>query len=321
MTNSKVARPEMFADLASIRAGGKRVIARLIGVLESTSTPDWCDQILDEAAAAPTAQVLGLTGPPGVGKSTLTRALIAAFRARGERVAVVAVDPSSRLTGGALLGDRARMKSDPADHGLIIRSLAARDRLGGLSDNAIAIGVLFRALFDRVIVETVGVGQSEADVTLIADLVVLCVQPGSGDSLQFMKAGIMEVPDIVCVTKADMTREAQRARADVEGALSLAVPSAHSASPSVLLVSAANDLGIQSLTDAIDTRWQERNKSGALTRQRQRQSIDWINEAVSINYGRDGLQRVDPIELLKTAPGPFTAIRAAAQQIENDRNS
>lgn len=116
------------------------------------------------------------------------------------------VDPSSQVTGGALLGDRTRIRTRPGDEDAFVRSLAARDRLGGLSDHAVAAALVMRAVYDRVIVETVGIGQSEADIGLIADTLVLCVQPGSGDSLQFMKAGIMELPDIICITKSDMAR-------------------------------------------------------------------------------------------------------------------
>ena len=167
------------------------------------------------------AHVIGLTGPPGVGKSTLTNVLVARARARGETVGVLAVDPSSRRTGGALLGDRARIATDPEDRGIFVRSMAARDRLGGLSDQTVAAMVLMRAIYDLVLVELVGIGQSEADISFVADTVVLCVQPGSGDSLQFMKAGVTELPDVVAVTKADMIDAARRTRADVEGALTL----------------------------------------------------------------------------------------------------
>ena len=133
---------------------------------------------------------------------------------------MIAVDPSSRRTGGALLGDRARIATDPEDRGVFVRSMAARDRLGGLSDQTVAAMVLMRAIYDLVLVESVGIGQSEADISFVADTVLLCVQPGSGDSLQFMKAGVTELPDVVAVTKADM-EAARRTRADVEGALTL----------------------------------------------------------------------------------------------------
>ena len=135
---------------------------------------------------------------------------------------VIAVDPSSRRSGGALLGDRTRIETDPADPGVFVRSMAARRRLGGVADLTFPAAVLMRACFDWVIVETVGVGQSEVEIADCADLVVFCAQPGSGDALQFMKAGVMEMPDVVLVTKGDLGAPASRAAADVRGALSLA---------------------------------------------------------------------------------------------------
>src|SRR5205807_10669515 len=123
--------------------------------------------------------------------------------ARGRSVAVIAVDPSSRRTGGALLGDRMRLRTDPDDPGVFVRSMAARDRFGGLAALTVSAMVVMRALFDVVVIETVGVGQSETDIAGAADTVILCLQPGSGDSLQFMKAGIVEIPQILLVTIAD----------------------------------------------------------------------------------------------------------------------
>src|SRR5262249_36441481 len=170
-----------------------------------------------EAWRAPRAHVVGITGPPGVGKSSLCAALVAAWRKGGKSVGVIAVDPSSKASGGALLGDRVRIVQGAAGEGSFVRSMAARDRLGGLADQTLAAMVVMRALFDRLLIETVGVGQSETDVAGVADTVVFCVQPGSGDSLQFMKAGIVEIPQIIVVTKADLGAAAERARTDVAG--------------------------------------------------------------------------------------------------------
>ncbi len=163
--------------------------------------------------------VVGVTGPPGAGKSTLLSALTRGWRAAGRTVAVLAVDPTSRRSGGALLGDRARIDADPADRGLFVRSTAAGERLGGLAPATRAAAQALAAAFDVVVIETVGVGQSETDVAEAADTVAVVVQPGSGDALQFLKAGIMEVPDVLVVTKADLGKVAQRALADVRAAL------------------------------------------------------------------------------------------------------
>jgi LAO/AO transport system kinase len=166
------------------------------------------------------AHVVGLTGPPGAGKSSLLSALVATWRQAGRTVAVLAVDPSSKRSGGSLLGDRARIDHDPEDPGVLIRSTAAGVRLGGLAPPTRAAVQALAAAFDIVVVETVGVGQSETEVEDVADTVVVVVQPGSGDTLQFLKAGIMEVPDLLVVTKADHGDSARRARDDLEAALS-----------------------------------------------------------------------------------------------------
>jgi LAO/AO transport system kinase len=163
--------------------------------------------------------VVGVTGPPGVGKSSLLSHLVEGWRRRGRSVAVLAVDPSSRRSGGALLGDRARIDVDPADRSLFVRSMAAGNRLGGLAGATRAAASALAAAFDVVVIETVGVGQSETEVADVADTVAVVVQPGSGDVLQFLKAGIMEIPDVLVVTKADLGRVATRALSDLRSAL------------------------------------------------------------------------------------------------------
>jgi LAO/AO transport system kinase len=163
--------------------------------------------------------VVGVTGPPGAGKSTLLGELVRVWRAGGRTVAALAVDPSSRRSGGALLADRARIPYDPADTGVFIRSTAAAGRLGGLAPATRAAAAALAAAFDVVVVETVGVGQSETEIAEVADTVAVIVQPGSGDVLQFLKSGIMEIPDVLVVTKADLGAAALRARRDLHAAL------------------------------------------------------------------------------------------------------
>jgi LAO/AO transport system kinase len=167
----------------------------------------------------PEGHIVGVTGPPGAGKSTLLSALLHAWRERGESVALLAVDPSSRRSGGSLLGDRARIDFDPADRGVLIRSTAAGERLGGLAPPTRAAAQALAAAFDVVVIETVGVGQAETEVADVADTVAVVVQPGSGDVLQFLKAGIMETPDVLVVTKADLGQIAVRTRRDLSAAL------------------------------------------------------------------------------------------------------
>jgi LAO/AO transport system kinase len=171
------------------------------------------------AGGEPRSHIVGVTGPPGAGKSTLLSALARAWRSDGRTVAVLAVDPTSRRSGGALLGDRMRIEADPDDRGLFVRSTAAGERLGGLAPATRTAAQALSAAFDVVVIETVGVGQSETEVAEAADTVAVVVQPGSGDVLQFLKAGIMEVPDVLVVTKADLGQVAQRARRDLHAAL------------------------------------------------------------------------------------------------------
>jgi LAO/AO transport system kinase len=195
------------------------------------------------------AHLVGVTGPPGAGKSSLLSALIAEWRARGLSVAVLAVDPSSKRSGGSLLGDRARIDHDPRDASVLIRSTAAGGRLGGLATPTREAASALAAAFDLVVVETVGVGQSETDVEEVCDTVAVVVQPGSGDTLQFLKAGIMEVPDVLVVTKADLGEVAERARRD----LAMALGSLGSRDVPVLATSATPPpSGIEKLADAID---------------------------------------------------------------------
>jgi LAO/AO transport system kinase len=195
------------------------------------------------------AHIVGITGPPGVGKSSLLSRLVAAWRAQDRSVAVLAVDPTSRRSGGALLGDRARIEANPADRHVFIRSTAAGDRLGGLAPATRAAAGALAAAFDVVVIETVGVGQSETEVADVADTVVVVVQPGSGDVLQFLKAGIMEVPDVLVVTKADLGRIATRAQADLRAALR-SLGEQETAVVAVSSVPPAS--GIDGLVDALD---------------------------------------------------------------------
>jgi len=195
------------------------------------------------------AHVVGITGPPGVGKSSLLSRLVAHWRGSGRSVAVLAVDPTSRRSGGALLGDRARLEVDPSDRRLFIRSTAAGDRLGGLAPATRAAATALAAAFDVVVIETVGVGQSETEVADLADSVAVVVQPGSGDVLQFLKAGIMEVPDVLVVTKADLGQIAKRAQSDLRSALA----SLGAGGVEVVAVSSVSPpAGIDELVQALD---------------------------------------------------------------------
>ncbi|HTB70231.1 MAG TPA: GTP-binding protein [Solirubrobacteraceae bacterium] len=197
-----------------------------LNVLESSTDEDRAQAtaLLEQVSPAALGgeapgHVIGVTGPPGAGKSTLLSALLRAWRADGQSVAMLAVDPSSRRSGGSLLGDRARIEFDPHDRGVFIRSTSAGERLGGLAWATRAAAHALAAAFDVVVIETVGVGQAETEVADVADTVVVVVQPGSGDVLQFLKSGIMEIPDVLVITKSDLGQIALRSRRDASAAL------------------------------------------------------------------------------------------------------
>ncbi len=298
-------------DLSALRAGGKAMLAHALSALETSMGEARVARLLDAAAREPLGIVVGLTGPPGVGKSTLTNALISRIRQRRRTVGVIAVDPSSRLSGGALLGDRTRIDADPEDQGIFVRSMAARNRLGGVADLTYPAAVLMRALFDLVIVETVGVGQSETEIVDCADLVVFCAQPGSGDSLQFMKAGVMEVPDIVLVTKGDMGAVARRAAADVKGALSLTAAGRFAAD--VQIVSAQTGEGLEAALDLIARRATARAETGELARQRAIQACSWAESHLAASIGRTALEEIRP--RISETGDPFTTVSSLSGKL------
>ncbi len=300
-------------SLTDLRNGGKGRLARALARLEQAPESPDASALLDAAYADPRAHVLGLTGPPGVGKSSLLGAMLRRFRKQGRTVGVIAVDPSSRRSGGALLGDRLRLLSDPADPGLFVRSMAARDRLGGLAELTMSATILMRAVFDIVVIETVGVGQSETDVAGAADTVLFCVQPGSGDSLQFMKAGIVEIPDIAVVTKADMGAPANRALSDLNGALTLNDPAAGGWRVRTLAVSAETGAGMAELDSALAEHdgWLAANDRRAALRREQAEH--WLREAVRDRFGREGLRRAGDLRL---APGESPFVRLSTVTAE-----
>lgn len=302
-------------DLSSLKENGKGALARALARIERQPDSAEVVALLDAAWRAPRGLVWGITGPPGVGKSTLVGALIRRLRTRGLRVAVIAVDPSSKRSGGALLGDRIRLLADPQDPDLFVRSMAARDRLGGLAALTWSAAILMRALFDRVIVETVGVGQSETDVAGLADSVVFCVQPGSGDSLQFMKAGIMEIPHVAAVTKADSGTPARRALKDLRAAVSL-VEAEEGWEVRCLSCSATSGSGLEELEAALDAHAAWMRMEGLLEARRCRQAAEWVTASLLDDYGRLGLARLEGREEVHDKDHPFSSRRRLRQSIE-----
>jgi GTPase len=237
-----------------LREGDRSAAPAALNVIENRADREATRALLAEVSPAalggePAAHLIGITGPPGAGKSSLLSALVSAWRARGTTVAVLAVDPSSKRSGGSLLGDRARIDHDPRDDGVLIRSTAAGGRLGGLAAATREAAEALAPAFDAVVIETVGVGQSETDVEDVCDTVAVVVQPASGDVLQFLKAGIMEVPDLLVVTKADLGDVATRSRRDLGQALK-AVGS--SEVPVLSVSSVPPPSGIEELADALE---------------------------------------------------------------------
>jgi LAO/AO transport system kinase len=236
------------------------------------------------------AQRVGITGAPGSGKSTLLDALVRTLRPK-RSLGILAIDPSSQRTGGALLGDRYRVRSGAGDEGVYLRSMAARRRLGGLADATSASVEILSAVFDFVFVETVGVGQSEGEIFRLVDTLVFVAQPGAGDMLQFMKAGILELPDVFLVNKADLGAPAERTASELSSGLGLATSRSDGWEPPVLLASARDTTGIAELVEAIDAHDRQAREAGALTERRLAGRIHSVSESLTARYGSFGLER------------------------------
>lgn len=254
------------ALLAAGRAGNKRAVARLISAVERGG--EEAQEVLTQCwPMTGGAKIFGITGPPGAGKSTLTNALALCWRRKGLRVGIIAVDPTSPFSGGAILGDRVRMSDLTLDEGVFIRSMGTRGQLGGLSPaSAGAIHILDACGYDLIVVETVGVGQSEVSVMEQADLVLVVNVPGLGDDVQAIKAGILEIGDLFVVNKADRPG-AERTANELRNMLSLGEESKRDLP--VLLVSAAQGQGIEELCAETERQYRRLEEGGELARRRE----------------------------------------------------
>lgn len=258
---------------------------------QRTAARELLDQ-LEAAHSGADATRVGITGAPGAGKSTLLDALVRALRADDNSVGIIAVDPSSQRSGGALLGDRVRMRSGALDEGVFLRSMAARDRLGGLADATYASVSILAAVFDFVFVETVGVGQSEADVAPLVDTLVFLAQPGAGDTLQFMKAGLLELPDVFFVNKADQGPMAERTAAELAGGLGLAEARASGWRPPMIVGSARDGRGVRELVEAIRAHRAHLESSDLLAETRLGGRIAFVLDALGRRYGSYGVEAI-----------------------------
>lgn len=316
-------QPDLGAIADGIVARDKRAIATALNLVESRLTDARVQsakllRAIAGRGCSASGHRVGFTGPPGVGKSTLTYAVARALLDRGRSVGIVAVDPTSVRSGGSLLGDRARMPFSAEDSRVFVRSYATGGESGGLTRAAHAAIAILATAYDVVLVETTGVGQTETDVTLVADTVVLVLQPGSGDTLQFLKAGVMEIPDVLVVQKADHEELARRALSDVRGALSTAHAAGVDESSGglgapLLATSARTGLGIEALVDALDAhretlgaRVAERRDAGAVGYA----LLDFIRE-----HGTHGLVTLGGRQTLRTALSTERARGASAIEL------
>ena len=297
---------DVTALVERTRAGDARAVGRLISLVENASP------LLREVMAALTpyagrAHVIGLTGSPGVGKSTTTAGLVAAYRERDKRVGVLAVDPSSPFSGGALLGDRVRMQEHATDPGVYIRSMASRGHLGGLSwTTPQAQRVLDAAGCDVVLVETVGVGQAEVEIASLADTTIVLVAPGMGDAIQASKAGILEIADVFVVNKADRDGADATAR-DLRHMLSLGERRQPGDwQPPIVKTVAARGEGLGDVVAALDKHWAWLEESGALDARRRMRVADEV-ESIAVTMLRERMGDLRGGSLLDELVGRIVA--------------
>jgi LAO/AO transport system kinase len=270
------------ASLAErVLEGDKRALARAITLIESDDPAGW-ELVREVYPQTGKARIVGFTGPPGVGKSTIIGALTARLRAADRDIGVLSIDPSSPFTRGALLGDRIRLSEHFLDPGVFIRSMASRGALGGLSEHALQAALVMDAAGkDDVLLETVGVGQGEIDIVDHADTIVLALMPGSGDSIQALKAGVMEIPDLILVNKADHPMTDTMVR-EIRGVLSLAEDGNGWKVP-ILRTEASKGEGIEELASKIDEHRAHIESEGTLERRRAR---NLRNEVLGIASAR-----------------------------------
>ncbi len=285
-------------NLNKIKKGGKTELANALVEIEKNPFDKNSLSLLTQAYKSQNGNIIGITGPPGVGKSSLIKNLINYYRKKNKTIAIIAIDPSSKKTKGALLGDRIRLETNPNDNGIFIRSMAAKDKLGGLASITLSSAFLLNALFDLTIIETVGVGQSETDIANISDIVLFCVQPGSGDALQFMKAGIVEIPDIIAVTKSDLGDIAINTHNEILNSIKINNNYREQNIP-IILVSSQEEKNINNLIDKIE---EQKKKLNFKNKKKEIRGIFWLEESIKEQFGRTGIKKLKKINVNKKSP-------------------
>jgi LAO/AO transport system kinase len=308
--------------LDEILKGEKTAVAQALNLLEDKKPSSLARRVkLVETLslnAKPERHVIGITGPPGVGKSTLLSRIIPIYRDQKKSIGIITVDPSSKMSGGALLGDRTRISYDPKDTDIFIRSMAAGRHLGGLAWRTRQCLTLFESIYDRIIIETVGVGQSETEIEDVVDTVVCVVQPGSGDVLQFMKAGIMEIPHILVMNKADRKSLAEKSKNDLEAVASIASTDMAGWNLALNMTSALEGWGLDALVTAIEKHGFYLNERNISEKRRQNR-MKWVHMIFRERFGSFGVDMLggekNILGLLKHADiiNPFEEVQTLEQ--------
>jgi len=279
--------------IEEILKGKKQAIAGALNLLESRRPEnfEYAKELIEKLSRSAKLQrhVIGITGPPGVGKSKLISRIVEVYRAQKKTIGIISVDPSSRRSGGALLGDRSQIFHDPNDQGIFIRSMAAGRHLGGLAWRTRHCLTVFEAVYDEIIIETVGVGQSETEIDQVVDTVAFVIQPGSGDALQFMKAGIMEIPHVLVVNKADQKTLAMRALNDLKAVASFSRLGSEGWENELVLTSALEGWGQKELVEAMEKHRGFLDKDGVV-KLRRRNRVQWINMLFRERFGTFGIE-------------------------------
>ena len=284
----------------------KILLSKILERIEVDRNKETTIKMLDQYHSRPKAHVLGVTGPPGVGKSSLIDKLIITFRKKKQTVGVIAVDPSSSNSGGALLGDRTRFLLNPNDDGVYVRSMASKNYLGGVSELTYPTMTIMRSEFDFLIIETVGVGQSETHIKDTVDTVLLCVQPGSGDTIQFMKSGIFEIPDLIAITKCDFEKLSNQTYSDLLGSKNY-FNKINDWKIDIIQTSAQKNIGVESLFKSFQKRWEWLSKENRLVKKRNFQDLEWIKKSIIKEFGLAGLKKI--LNDIEYSNNPFLTLK------------